>query len=29
MPKISYKTGEIVLVMGVELRVSRSVDMRV
>lgn len=29
MPKIGYKTGESVLVMGVELELSRSVDMSV
>lgn len=29
MPKICYKTGESVLVMGVELELSRSVDMSV
>lgn len=29
MPKICYKIGESVLVMGVELELSRSVDMRV
>lgn len=29
MPKISYKTGEIVLVIGVELKLSRSVDLSV